>query len=128
MINFKYQKPEGRTGAVKATVHKDGKLGFSSSASKVMGLDKNRRFKIATNADEESDTNLYFLVVEEEDREGVFTIAKAGSYYYVRVKHILQQMNIEYEKEKVIYDIRKVLDHDNNLSYYQLERRDPIKN
>lgn len=126
MIKFNFHKPDISIRRVKATVQKDGKLGFSSGAAKAMELESKRYYRIATNADDVDDDNLY-MVEASKDSEDVFRVAKAGAYFYVRVKQLMEQLKVNYQKERVMYDITQVVDNDNIVEYFKLERREPIR-
>ena len=123
MVKFDIKSPQERIGIVKGTVHKNGKLGFSSGAAEMMNLGKNRYFQVATNSEDASDENIYMIEAKEGDGRA-FKVGKAGSYYYLRIKNVLDEMNVNYEKEKIIYDIIKVDDQD--IWYYKLKRRKTI--
>ncbi|MBL6445383.1 hypothetical protein JMN32_03635 [Fulvivirga sp. 29W222] len=125
MLEFDIKSPQDTLGVVKATVHKSGKLGFSSGAIKMLGLENegHRYYKVATNKADSEDDSLY-LIVASKGEEDVFKASKAGQYYYLRVKHVLDEMTVDYKNEKVIYDIRKV--EEKEIKYYKLTRRKPI--
>lgn len=110
-------------GLVKATVHKDGKLGFSSGAMAKLDLGEDTYFRVATNADDPEDRSLYLVRAQAGDEEA-FKVNKAGQYYYMRIKHVLDELDIDYKDGKVIFDIKKVENGD--LSYFKLIRREPI--
>lgn len=125
MIKFDFKSPQDTTGVIKATVHKSGKLGFSSGAMKKLKLDENRYFRIATNAADPEDENIY-LVEANEGEDDVFKANKAGKYYYIRIKHILDELDIDYKDDRVIYDIKREETED-GTTYYKLTRRKPIR-
>jgi hypothetical protein len=107
MVKFDFKVPAESYGSLKATVHKDGKLGFSSGAENLLNLSKDESyFLVATNAEDSTDKSLYFLPAKKGD-VNVFKASKAGNYYYMRIKHILDEMGIDYETSRVIYDIKK---------------------
>ncbi len=122
MVKFKYLTPKDNLGVIKATIHKTGKMGFSTGAIKVLGLDKNRYFKLAVNDEDEKDKSLYLVLAKEADKDAFMT-NKAGPYYYLRVKHVLDELGIDYRTETVIYDIREMRDGD--IKYYRLTKRKP---
>jgi hypothetical protein len=120
MIKFKFLTPKDNVGVVKATVHKTGKMGFSTGAIKVLGLEKNKYFKLAVNEEDEKDNNLYLIVVKEADAD-TFAANKAGAYYYLKVKHVLDELGIDYKSETIIFDIKEVKEAD--VKCYKLSRR-----
>lgn len=122
MVKFKYLTPKDNLGVIKATIHKTGKMGFSTGAIKVLGLEKNRYFKLAVNDEDANDNSLYLVLAKESDKDAFMT-NKAGPYYYLRVKHVLDELGIDYRTETVIYDIREMRDGD--IRYYRLTKRKP---
>ncbi|MEP3386577.1 MAG: hypothetical protein ABJO02_00230 [Reichenbachiella sp.] len=120
MLKLEFKSPQSATGVVKATVHKSGKLGFSSGAAKVLGLSTDSRFKVAVNTADEEDKNLYLVESEGDDKE-LFKVSKAGQYYFIRIKHILDEMGVDYRDGRIIYDI--VNEENEGMKYYKLVRR-----
>lgn len=110
----------GGNGVVKATVHKTGKLGFNSGATKYMKLDHLEFFNIGVNKADEKDDSLY-LVPAEKQNEKTYKLVKAGQYYYLYIKNILRDMKIDYKNENIIYDIEEI--EKNGKSIYKLVRR-----
>jgi hypothetical protein len=122
MIKLKFLPPKDSIGIVKGTVHRSGKLGFSSGAIKKLNLDKNPYYKIAINEEDMQDKDLYLVPSVESDSEAL-KASKAGDYYYLRIKHILDHLRIDYVNETVIFDINEVTE--NEMKYYKLTRRKP---
>jgi len=121
MIKFDIKSPQDKVGVVKASVHKNGKLGFSAGAAKLLDLDKDKRFYVATNAEDSEDKNLYLLEAKEIDEKS-FKVNKAGQYYYMRIRHILDEMGVDYRQGGIIYDIVTVQQLDEE-KYYKLIKR-----
>jgi hypothetical protein len=120
MIDLEFFDSASSLGVVKATVHKTGKLGFSSGASKFMKLDHAKLFNVGLNKADKGDKNLYFVPTSEETGK-TFKVIKAGDYYYIFIKNILMELRIDYKNENVIYDIEEIKNGDSN--YYKLMRR-----
>ena len=123
MINFDFKSPQDSIGVVKATVQKSGKLGFSSGAAKRLDLENHRYFQVAMNANDPEDKCLY-LIPSQEGVQNVFKASKAGAYYYLRIKHILDDAGIDYRDKRIIYDIVK-MDQEGS-TFYKLTRRKPM--
>jgi len=121
MVELEFFDSSTKYGVIKATVHKTGKLGFSSGASKYMNLDNIKYVNIGFNKSNQEDRCLY-IVETNEETDKTFKIVKAGDYYYVFIKNILKQLNIDYKNESVIYDIEKMTGEDNLI--YKLCRRE----
>lgn len=117
---LEFFESSSKYGVVKATVHKTGKLGFSSGAKKFMKLEDVDYFNIGTNKNDPEDHNLYLIPIEKEtDRS--FKVVKAGDYYYVTIKNVLRDLKIDYKKETVIFDIDE--EEINGLRIFKLIRR-----
>lgn len=118
MLELEFFTPRGLS---RASVHKStGKLGFNRDAIKQIDFENNRYFKVARNKAEESDDSLY-LIVANEGQEGVFKIGKAGEYYNLRIKTVLDDMGVNYQDETVSYEIEEMKDQE--FKYYKLTRR-----
>ncbi|RFS15503.1 hypothetical protein [Emticicia sp. C21] len=105
---------------VKATIHISGRLGFNSNAQKKLNIDNSKFIKIGFGEDFEKDKILYFVITNEEDEE-TFSIAKAGEYFYANTKGLFDSIGIDYEHQKVIYDITEVIFDEEK--YYKLKPR-----
>ena len=118
--DFEFFEPEDKFGTIKASVHKSGKLGFSAGAIKLIDFEKNKFFKIARKKDS---PNVLFLFPIEAADEYTFKVSKAGDYYYLKIKRLLSQLNIDYrnEKENLSYDIDEVKEE--GKRYFKLVQR-----
>lgn len=119
-LDIEFFDSAGSNGVVKATVHKTGKLGFNSGATKYMKLDQAEFFNIGFNRADESDESLYLVPVESQS-EKTYRLVKAGQYYYLHIKNILRERRIDYKNETVIYDIEEI--EQNGRRFYKLARR-----
>ncbi|NLP56600.1 hypothetical protein [Lutibacter sp. B1] len=119
MISLDFFDSSSKFGVVKATVHKTGKLGFSSGASKFMNIENINFFNIGLNKEEE-DKSLYLVPVEIETEKS-FKVVKAGDYYYVFIKNIMRELKIDYKNETVIYDIEE-MEYENNKMFKLIRR------
>lgn len=102
---IQFEDPSKSNGVIKATIHKTGKLGFSSSAHNFLSLGEESYFRIGFNDADPEDDNIY-LVPSKEDGQA-FKAAKAGDYYYINLKHIFDKRGLDYQNETMIYDIKK---------------------
>ena len=105
-MKLKFIKAEDLDRNAKGTVHTSGKLGFSSDAMSLLGLDEKKFIAFATNEEDKTDENLY-AVVYGSAQEGAFKINKAGEYFYVNTKSMFEALGIDYKNVKIIYDIIK---------------------
>lgn len=106
-MKIKFIKPIISNGKIKCTVHTTGKLGFSKNAIKYLNIDNNSFVKIGVNEDDDSDKDLY-LVVTSENNDDTFKVNKAGDYYYLNTKYLFDELNIDYRRQKIIYDINEI--------------------
>ncbi|WP_295212553.1 hypothetical protein [uncultured Chryseobacterium sp.] len=103
-MKLKILKPKESTLVSKITVHKTGKLGFSKGAMEQLELEANKFCKFGMNEEED-----LFIIVSNEKDEETYNIAKAGDYYYVSAKALLEDdLNIDYKsKNTTIFDLFK---------------------
>lgn len=120
MLELEFFDSSSKYGVIKATVHKTGKLGFSSGASKYMNLENVSYLSIGLNKSDKEDDCLYLVQVKNETDKS-FKIVKAGDYFYVFIKNILRDLNIDYKNESVIYDIEEIEQGEKKI--YKLCRR-----
>jgi hypothetical protein len=116
---IQFEDPNKNNGVIKASIHKTGKLGFSSGAQEFMGIDENTFYKIGFNNNDPIDTNIY--IVPSQDQTNAFKAAKAGMYFYINLKHVFDKRGYEYNKGSNIFDIKK--ENSNGLDYYILSKR-----
>jgi len=120
-MKLEFWKPITRTGNAKATIHKNGNLGFSTEAAKLMGINKNTYLTLGKNKENLRDTSIYILVVDKKNEYGL-KVNKAGNYYYLNTKNYFADSGIDYIKKKIIYDI-SVLNED-EIKIYKLSMRE----
>lgn len=120
MLDLEFFDSSSKYGVIKATVHKTGKLGFSSGASKFMNLENVEYVNIGLNKADPEDDCLYMVKVNNETDKS-FKVVKAGDYFYVFIKNILRELSIDYKNESVIYDIEEMQQQENKI--YKLCRR-----
>ena len=118
-INF--YKPKITTGNIKCTIHKNGKMGFSRQAIHKLKINENNHAKIGFNAENKNDKNIYLIIQDHKDEE-TFKINKAGDYYYINTKYLFDDLNIDYIRKKIIFDIQEIKVDGNTI--YKLNKRD----
>lgn len=120
-MRIKYYEPKVTSGIIKCTVHKNGKMGFSRQAMRKLNVVTNSFAKIGFNEDDNNDKSLYLLVQDYGDDE-TFKINKAGDYYYLNTKYLFDDLNIDYVRKKIIYDIQEI-EMDGRI-IYKLNKRE----
>lgn len=108
----------------KATVHKTGKLGFTSDAARKLDLDTNTSMQFAVNKEDASDSNFY-VIIHKNVQKGALKVNKAGQYFYLNAKNLFDTYKIDYKKESVVFDITP--DTINDRLVYVFKRRSKKK-
>jgi hypothetical protein len=123
---IEFFEPEDKYGSMKATVHKSGKLGFSAGAAKLINFEENKFFKIGRkkgDVDPSKDVLFMIPIPAAEKDDLTFAVLKAGQYYYVKIKRLLTQMNLDYrnEEESISFDVDEVIEGEKR--YFKLVRK-----
>ena len=114
-MELKFFNPSENTSPAKVTVHRSGKMGFSKGAAELLQIDEMKHCKFGVNNE-----NKLFIVMFTEGVDGTFNIAKAGDYYYVTARSLLNDMGIDYKsKDTVIFDLVKT--EQNNI--FRMDKR-----
>jgi bifunctional DNA-binding transcriptional regulator/antitoxin component of YhaV-PrlF toxin-antitoxin module len=124
-MKIQFVKPNVANINVKATVHINGKLGFSKAATKKFGLDEGKFIKIGVNSEDENDKNLYVIIKNFDDGESL-KIHKAGQYYYVNTRQLFDSLSIDYLNKKIIYDVEDF--EYSNIKMYKFVKRELDRN
>lgn len=106
----------------KATIHRNGKLGFSSDAANKMELAKHPHILIGLNRLDKDDENLYVKTLDEPS-EAAFKVIKAGDYYYINTKNFFDSLNLNYRAKRIVFDIID-FDLDGQRMFKFLKRED----
>jgi len=93
----------------KATVHKNGRVGFNGDAAEVFDLTGEEVFCLAHDDSEGAHGDLYLLEETDEcpDKSRV-EVAKAGGYFYVNLRRFFDRNGVPYDEVKVIYDLKEI--------------------
>ncbi len=118
-MKIKFFKSHELEKPFRLSVHRSGKLGFTSEAAKALELTQEKSISIGQNEEDESDARLY-MVVHETVEDGAFKVAKAGAYFYLPIKLLLDNLQIPYETESIAFKMEKV--NDGGAIYYRLTR------
>lgn len=104
----------------KATVHVTGKLGFNMGAAKFMGFNESTYYRVAVD-DASANVSKFYLVSATADDEGNVKVSKAGQYYYINLANAFRQLELDYEKYIISFDIDKSQYEENTM--FVLTRR-----
>jgi len=71
-------------------------------------LSNDKVASISVNEDYNNDKNLYVTIGNKkpDDKDG-FNVSKAGDYFYINLKGFYEQMNEDYQKIDITYNISK---------------------
>jgi len=93
----------------KATVHKNGRVGFNGDAAEVFGLSGDETFCLAHDEAEGAGGDLYLLKeVDQCPEKSKVEVAKAGGYFYVNLRRFFERNGVLYEEVKIIYDLKEI--------------------
>lgn len=120
ILEIEFYKAKELIKNLKATVHKTGKLGFTSNAASCLNLSNAKSANIGFNKQDTSDKNLYLFIYENKD--GDFNVVKAGEYYYVSTKVLFDNLKIDYINDNVSFDITPM--EQDGKTFYALKRKE----
>lgn len=103
-MKLKFFNPSLVERNIKATVHRTGKIGFTSEAAKKFELSKEKSIALAVNEEDSSDMNLYGILYPEI-KEEAFKINQAGDYFFVNAKPLLESFGLDYINKNIAFDI-----------------------
>lgn len=123
-MNIVFFKPTASAGKIKCTIHRNGKLGFSKAAIDKLGITLGKYAKLGFDEEDKTD-NSFYLVIQESPDDETFKINKAGAYYYLNTKNLFDELNLDYLRKKIIYDIQEIKNDYSDL--YKLKKREIIR-
>jgi hypothetical protein len=88
---------------LKCTIHKNGRLGFSSAALKRMGVSTDASIRIGKN-DSDKGEDLY-VVAGKRDDKSAFKLSKTGDYFYANTKNLFDAMGLDYQNQMHTFDL-----------------------
>ena len=91
-------------GAPVASLNKDGKLHFNTSAVEQIILDASSLFKIGVDESAKKKTTLY-LVRSAQKTLDTFKVTKTGRNMYLSTKPVFAALKIDYEKRKIVFSV-----------------------
>jgi hypothetical protein len=122
ITNIQFFKAKDLVKNLRATIHKSGKLGFTSDAATHLKLPNYKSANIGTNKSDGSDKNLYLLLCTES--EGEFKVVKAGEYYYISTRILFDNLKLNYANETISYDITPIKQGD--VVFYSMKKREKV--
>ena len=107
-----------------ATIHLAGKLGFNMDASKFLNLDGRPSFVVATKKDDPRAQQIFLIETENSIGNDIppVVVSKAGSYFYLGIRNVLDQLGIDYTNRIIVYEITKAEEDYMGCPLYVLTR------
>ena len=107
-----------------ASIHLTGKLGFNRDASKFMKLDSGPSFVVATKTNDSKAAQIFLIETEDDLGNDIspVTVAKAGEYFYLNIRNMLDQLGIDYKSQISVYKIAKSEEDYSGYPLYVLSR------
>jgi hypothetical protein len=121
-MKFKFLDAKEFEKNLKCTIQSNGKLNFSASAIKTLGLNNQKSIKFAVNEDAGANDELY-IIIQDHISDDAFKVNKAGNYYYLNAKALFDSLGLDYKAHSVIFDIAKTEEVIGGLPLYKLNRR-----
>lgn len=121
-MKLKFLNARDYEGKLKCVIQSNGKLNFSASAIRILGLNNQKSIKFALNEDEKGSDDLY-LIILDEITDDAFKVNKAGNYYYLNSKSLFDSLGIDYKSQSIIFDIANTEEVIGGLPLYKLNRR-----
>jgi hypothetical protein len=121
MDDIKFYKPSELEKNLKVTIHRSGKMGFSSDAAIKLKLPAAKSAQIGFRDGEE---DVLYLVVYTDNAPDSFKVSKAGQYYYINTKVLFDNLKMDVSKGDIVYEITEV-EHRGEIlkNMYRLKRR-----
>lgn len=120
-MKIKFLKALEEDNTVKCTIQKNGRLGFSSEAVKLLNINTNIYAKIGIDEEEKKIGNLYLEITDKSDDE-TLRFRRAGEYFFLNTTTIFSQLEIDYIRKKIIFNIVPMSFE--NRRIYKLNRRE----
>lgn len=106
---------------LKATIQSSGRLSFTEKTSKELQFESGSRVKFLF--DDES-KELYMAKMSGND-EDAFEVRASGSYFYVATKRLFDELEFEYKKKNIMFDLvrKPALDEEVGGEVYKMNKR-----
>lgn len=102
--NFKFFDAEEYTSNLKCTIQKTGKIGFSEFTQKMLGIKEGMSIRIGVDGIKDNYKSLLIKLLDTIEKNA-FKVNKAGNYYYINPKPLLDELDIKYKEKSLMYDM-----------------------
>jgi len=109
-MEIKFVDPTVRALVPVARVHSTGRLGFNSDAAKYMNLNDSMSFVIGVPESEKKQMMFFLIDSRISDHFKVppsLEVTRSGQYYSLKFKNLLNQLEIDFQDEKLEFTIEK---------------------
>ncbi len=93
---------------LKATIQQTGKMSFTPETASALALSVQKGVKFFVDGEPET---LYIAITDASD-EDCFPLKKSGVYFYVFAQLLFDELQIDYKKYTVIYDLVRCVSYD----------------
>lgn len=90
-------------------VNENGILWFDFPSGRLLGLDKLKYIRIATEQGDASGGVLYLVPSESLVPKSTFKIGKTGLYYYINLKRFFGSLNMHSPRKMISYNVQNIL-------------------
>jgi len=108
---------------LRAAIHATGRLGFTETTAKALGLTKESRIIFA----KDDDSDVLYMINHAEDDLDSFKVMQAGEYFSVNTTSLFDALNYDYKKKNIIFDLIRDNSHPDREVYKLNKREVPRK-
>lgn len=92
------------TSNLRCTIQRTGKIGFSDFTQKKLRINENMSIKIGIEGTKELFDFLFLQLIDIVEPKA-FKVNKAGNYFYINPKPLLDELGIEYKNKNIMYEM-----------------------
>lgn len=111
------------TSNLKCTIQKTGKIGFSEFTQRMIGIKEGMSIQIGVDGTKENYRCLLFKLLHTVE-SNAFKVQKAGNYYYINPKPLLDDLGIKYKEKSIMYDM--VMADEGERIYKLIKREEKV--
>jgi hypothetical protein len=120
-IEFDFANVQEEPLRPRASIHKNGKLGFNSDAAEFMELESGKSFSVGVGKGGVEKMLVLLPYQDQDPDESHIDTARAGDYYYLNLRNFFDMQDVPYERMRVKYDIEET-DYDGRTAYVLSQR------
>jgi hypothetical protein len=108
------------SSALRCTIQKTGKLGFSDFTQTKLGLNEKMSIRIGVDGTKDSYTHLLLQLIETVE-PSAFKIYRAGKYFYINAKPLFDELGLPYKTRNIMFEMTS-LNEEKNI--YKLTKKE----